>query len=239
MLYQATEGQRVAAVVAHPDDAELMCFGTLRSLREAGAAVTVVIVTHGVGGVSVEDRAQGVRLAVEERLRESRAAYAGTGIEVECLGFVDGALKPDLALVSAIEAQLKRLGATVLITHAPRAGNDHQDHEAVGTAAVNAASRVSTCTTILHGEPHAPRSGFRPTMLVDITDLIEDKLLALKRHETQAGRWYLSDAYTRHRAAASGWRLAPALAAEGRLFEAFECSLQVLTPAAAPSSREN
>lgn len=218
------------AVVAHPDDAELMCYGTLRRLREAGCAVSVLIVTRGVGGVSVIDHARGVRIPDGTRLDESLAAYDGTGIDVECLGLADGALVADKALISAIEGVLHRLGCTMLITHALDAGNDHQDHAAVGAAAANAASRVPSCTTVLHGEPHAPRSAFQPNVLVDITDLIDDKIASLKHHQTQAGRWYLTDEFTRHRACASAWRLVPTLAAEGRLYEAFSCTLHVVTP---------
>jgi LmbE family N-acetylglucosaminyl deacetylase len=220
--------ERVAALVAHPDDAEMMCYGTLRRFRQRGAEVTVVVATTGVNGVSLTDRAEGTLLAARDRVAESAASYAGTGIAVTCLGLTDGALAPDRELVSRIEAELARLGCTVLITHSQHGGNDHQDHIAVARAAANAATRVASCASILHGEPHAPRSSFRPTVLVDITGLVDDKVAALQAHQTQAGRWYLSEEYTRHRAAAAGWHLAPARAAAGRVFEAFEATLVTL-----------
>ncbi|MFE6052813.1 PIG-L deacetylase family protein [Kitasatospora sp. NPDC056446] len=220
--------EHVVAVVAHPDDAELMCYGTLRRYREHGAAVTVVVVTTGVNGVSLADRDRGVSLTDQERAAESAASYDGSGIDLLLLGFTDGALVPDRQLVSGIEAELVRLGCTVLITHSLHAGPDHQDHLAVAQAAVNAATRVGTCTTILHGQPHAPRGDFHPTVLVDITDLLPDKVKALSEHQSQAGRWYLGGEYTRHRAADAGWTLAPARAADGHRFEAFETSLITL-----------
>jgi N-acetylglucosamine malate deacetylase 1 len=220
--------EHIVAVVAHPDDAEMMAYGTLRRYRQAGAAVTVVVATTGINGVSLTDRGQGVRLASHERVAESAASYAGTGIDLVCLDLTDGALTADRELISVIEGQLARLGCTVLVTHSQHAGNDHQDHLAVAQAAANAATRVDTCTTILHGEPHAPRSGIAPTVLVDITAWIDAKVAALDAHQTQAGRWYLSEQYTRHRAAAAGWRLAPSRAAAGRCFEAFETSLITL-----------
>ncbi|MFC9683283.1 PIG-L deacetylase family protein [Streptomyces sp. NPDC056948] len=218
----------VVAVVAHPDDAEMMAYGTLRRYRERGAAVTVVVATTGVNGVSLTDRDQGVRLGREERVAESAASYTGTGIDLVCLQLTDGALVANQELISRVEAELVRLGCTVLLTHSRHAGNDHQDHLAVAQAAANAATRVATCTTILHGEPHAPRSGFRPTVLVDITDWIDAKVKALEAHQTQTGRWYLSEEYTHHRARDAGWRLAPARAARGRCFEVFEASLITL-----------
>ncbi|QXE38403.1 hypothetical protein KQY30_33400 [Streptomyces sp. GMY02] len=81
---------------------------------------------------------------------------------------------------------------------------------------------------MLYGEPHAPRRGFTPTVLVDITAFLDDKVKALARHESQRGRWYLGETYTRLRATAAGWRLRPSDAAAGRAFEAFETPLLTL-----------
>ncbi|MGW2539517.1 PIG-L deacetylase family protein [Kitasatospora sp. NPDC001574] len=223
--------EQVVAVVAHPDDAELMCYGTLHRYRQQGAAVTVVVVTTGVNGVSLADRDRGVSIIDRERETESAASYDGSGIDLVTLGFTDGALVADRQLVSGIEAKLVRLGCTVLITHSLHGGPDHQDHLAVAQAAVNAATRVGTCATILHGQPHAPRGDFRPTVLVDITGLLTDKVQALAAHQSQAGRWYLGEDFTRHRAAEAGWSLAPTRASAGRRYEAFETSLiTLLTP---------
>ncbi|MGG7574117.1 PIG-L deacetylase family protein [Streptomyces sirii] len=225
----AGPGERVVAVVAHPDDAELLCYGTLRRAQAAGASVTIVVVTHGANGIDLADAAAGRRLDEAERAREVRSAWEGTGIDMAFLGLTDGALVADRGLISAVERELSRLACTVLITHSPRAANDHQDHLAVAAATANAATRLSTCHTVLHGEPHAPRTEFRPTVLVDITDVLDDKVLALKAHQSQAGRWYLDEDYTRHRAAQAAWRLRPLAAADGRVYESFETSLLTLT----------
>ncbi|MGF1427084.1 PIG-L deacetylase family protein [Kitasatospora sp. LaBMicrA B282] len=219
---------RVVAVVGHPDDAELMFYGTLRAWADAGADVTVFVATHGAAGISLADQAAGTQLAPGDRPAESAASYEGTGIAVECLGLEDGALRPDRPLVSAIEAALARLGCTVLLTHAVHDGNDHQDHHAVARAALNAAVRVASCTTVLHGQPHNAHSHVAPTVLVDITAYIDDKVKALARHQTQAGRYYLSEEFTRHRAAEAGYRLLPQRAADGRYFEGLVPSLLLL-----------
>lgn len=223
-----TPDDHLVAVVAHPDDAEMMAYGTLRRARQLGAAVTVVVATTGINGVSLADRDRGRQLTGEHRAAESTASYTDTGITVVCLGLTDGALTADRELISLVEAELVRLRCTVLLTHTRHGANDHQDHLAVAQAAANAATRVGTCATILHGEPHAPRTDFHPTVLVDVTEWIDDKVKALQAHQSQAGRWYLGEEYTRHRAAAAGWRLAPLHAAAGRCFEAFETTLITL-----------
>lgn len=220
--------ERVVAVVAHPDDAELLAYGTLRRYRRLGADVTVLMATHGANGVSLGDAARGLHLTEDTRVREVRAAWDGTGVEVTCLGLADGALHPDRPLISAIEGELVHRGCTTVITHSPHAGNDHQDHLALAAATANAATRVPSCRTVLYGEPHAPRSAFAPTVLVDITAFLDDKVKALAKHKTQGGRWYLGETYTRQRAATAGWRLRPSAAAAGRVFEAFETPLLTL-----------
>lgn len=219
---------QVVAVVAHPDDAEIMFYGSLRCWREAGATVTVVVATRGTNGVSRRDSVAGARLNPHERPAESARSFQGTGITVEFLGMADGALTSDIELISAIEDALTRHRCTVLLTHAPHSGNDHQDHHAIARAALNAATRVPSCTAILHGQPHAPHQRVTPTVLIDITEHIDDKIKALTRHRSQAGRYYLSEPYTRWRAAGEGWTILPDHAAAGRSFEAFTPSLLLL-----------
>ncbi|MFJ9521849.1 PIG-L deacetylase family protein [Kitasatospora sp. NPDC101801] len=232
MSITLTSGAQVVAVVAHPDDDALMFYGTLRLWRSAGASVTVLVVTNGVNGVSVADQAAGVRLTATRRLKEIRLSYQDSGITVECLGLEDGALDAGRGLVTAIEATLARLGCTVLLTHALHSGSDHQDHLAVARAALNAAARVPSCTTILHGKPHAPHHQVVSSVLVDITPFMADKIKALQAHESQSGRFYLTEEYTRWRAAGAGWTLLPAQADAGRYFEELSPSLLLLGPPA-------
>ncbi|MFI9332144.1 PIG-L deacetylase family protein [Kitasatospora sp. NPDC052868] len=234
MSIALTANARVVAVVAHPDDDVLMFYGTLRAWSDAGASVTVIVATHGANGVSVADRAAGITLTTTQRLRELRACYQDTGITVECLGFEDGALEADHTLVTAIETALTRLRCTVLLIHALHRGNDHQDHQAVARAALNAAARVPTCTTILHGKPHAPHHDFTTTVLVDITPYIDDKVKALQTHASQAGRYYLTEDYTRWRATGANRSLLPARAGGERSFEELAPSLLLLDPSAHP-----
>jgi LmbE family N-acetylglucosaminyl deacetylase/Ser/Thr protein kinase RdoA (MazF antagonist) len=219
---------QVVAVVAHPDDAEIMFYGSLRRWRDAGATVTVMAATDGTNGVARCERTAGRRLAPRHRPAESTQAFQGTGITVACLGMVDGALTPDLELISAIEDTLTRHRCTVLLTHTPHSGNDHQDHHAIARAALNAATRVPSCTTILHGQPHTPHHQATPSVLIDITDYLDAKIKALAAHRSQAGRYYLSESYTRWRATGEGWTTLPGHAAAGRSFEAFTPSLLLL-----------
>src|SRR5437899_6121416 len=48
------KGERVLAVVAHPDDAELLCAGTLARAKRDGAAIAVCVMCRGDKGQSSE-----------------------------------------------------------------------------------------------------------------------------------------------------------------------------------------
>lgn len=217
----------IVAVVAHPDDAELMFYGTMRVARGRGAHVSVIVVTTGENGVPLEKRSAGANaLHPELRIEESRRAL-GDNVPVHGLGFPDGALEADRSVISAIEATLTRLSPTVLLTHHPNLRADHQDHLAVGRATVNCAMRLMKRPAVYFGQPSQAGSDFTPNILVDITSQLDEKVTALRHHESQSGRWYLSEEFTRTRAAEVGWRFAPRAAADGHRFEALEQMMAV------------
>lgn len=230
MFDSVAPGDIVVAVVAHPDDAEMMFYGILRGMRARGARVVVLLVTHGERGVSIRDANDGGAIADGERLGEVTAAYLGTDIELRALGRPDGSLYLENDLVTAIESELLDIQPTIVLTHSPRAGSDHQDHHAVGVATTNALNRVASCRRLYFGQPHRPGARFRPNLLVRIDEYIEDKIIALEAHQSQGDRWYLSAEYTRARALDLGWKYRPAQSRGEYYFEALECELAVEEP---------
>ena len=52
-------GERVMAVVAHPDDAELLCAGTLARARSEGAAIAICVMCRALEVPA--DPVQGIR----------------------------------------------------------------------------------------------------------------------------------------------------------------------------------
>src|SRR5919202_2386806 len=81
-------GDRVLAVVVHPDDVELLCAGTLARARDDGAAVGVFVLCQGDKGQPAERVAD---LAAVRR-RELAAAAKLLGAELFRGGFPDGEL---------------------------------------------------------------------------------------------------------------------------------------------------
>lgn len=222
--------KRASVIMAHPDDAEIGCFGTMLKLIERGFELTLLIVGSGVHGVSVADRDRGQgQLEPSLRLKESLAAFEGTGVKVESLMFEDGSLSVDRALISEIERHLRAFEPSLLITHhLDLTGLDHQDHLAVAKSCINASARQRCVRMILHSEPHLSRTQFNPNVFVDITDHHEAKLTALSKHQSQAGRVYLSRAYHENRGMRHAHQAGTWFLEQERMFECFELTLSVL-----------
>ena len=223
----------VLVVVAHPDDIDFGTAGTMARLCDAGATVTYALVTSGEAGAP-EDLPRDEVAAIREA--EQRAAGACVGVhDVRFLGGRDGHLEANLALRKAITSIIREVRPTLVITQNPERRwesvyGSHPDHLAVGEATMAAVypdSRNPHAHTELleiglepHVVPEVWVSGLEPLdVFIDITDVFDRKLAALKSHASQLqhGRFDVDD-MLREWAAGTTERLGlPA----GRLTEAF------------------
>src|SRR5688500_19090166 len=80
---------RVLAVMAHPDDAELLCAGTLARAKADGAAIAICVMCSGDKGAGSETK--GIDLA-EMRCDEATAAANIIGAELYWQARRDGEL---------------------------------------------------------------------------------------------------------------------------------------------------
>lgn len=186
-------GQVVLAIGAHPDDVELGCAGFLVKLKDSGARVHGLTLTRGeVGG----DPAR--------RPRESERAGGFIGLDDHrILDFPDTKLGEHIpALRAAIEARLREVGATMVLTHS---GVDvHGDHRAVHEATREAARAVPT---VLCYEDVSTPQQFEPNYFVDISAYLDDHLRALAFHRSQSHRTYMDPEIVRGRAAHRGMQI--------------------------------
>ena len=161
-------GLNVLAIGAHPDDIELGCGAALLAHRRAGHAVTMLVMTAGLG--------QAERRARPEE-QEEAAALLRAGLVWG--GFEDGLVPPGGPAVQVIEDTITQTGAEVVYTHA--AGDSHQDHRAVAAATAAAARR--TQRVLCYESPTS--LGFSPTHFVDVGGLVEAKLGLIRAHLSQ------------------------------------------------------
>jgi LmbE family N-acetylglucosaminyl deacetylase len=198
--------QRAMVIVAHPDDIEFGCAGTVARWVKAGAEVSYVLCTSGDVGIAKPEltRAQ----VTEIREAEQLAAAEVVGVkEVVFLREPDGTLVNTLDLRKRLVREIRRFRPEVVVCLDPTlffvSSNtyiNHPDHRAAGTAAVDAVFPAA-------GQPHVFEelaaeglaahkvrklyvdSWGNGDTFVNITDTIDLKLAALRKHVSQMGEW--------------------------------------------------
>ena len=186
----------ILAIMAHPDDVELTCGGTLLESVAVGRTTGIVDLTAGESGS---------RGTVEIRADEALQAARILGVSVR-----EKLRLPDAHLVNAPEAReaviraIRRHRPTIVITHA-RQGR-HPDHIAAAQLVRDACYLAGLRNLVTDMAPHRPRKvvhamSFRedaiaPSFVVDISDVLEQKLAAIRCYHsqfdglTQAGEVY-------------------------------------------------
>lgn len=185
----------VLAAFAHPDDAELTCFGTLGVLKSRGYRVLVGIVTDGLAGLA--------RTGKSNRVEEAERASAIMGFELLRGALPDGDLQYSSRLIAQIEAWVNEFKPAIVITHDyDPTGIDHQDHIAVARAVLNVAHRKPEIELVLQVEPSRGSRSFEPNLFVDASECASEKLAAIACHKSQAHKDYLQPHYVNLR---SSW----------------------------------
>lgn len=188
-------GQRIMVVVAHPDDPESYCGGTITLLAQAGCDIHYLLVTRGNKG-SDDPEMTPERLAVL-REKEQRDAAAVTGVQtVTFLEYSDGEVEATLTLRRALSLVIRQWKPDAIFTFDPwKQYEIHPDHRATGLCtfdAIAAARGRMNYPEQLRDGITAHRVGDvyffnteRPNHWVNITDVIEKKLEARRRHVSQ------------------------------------------------------
>lgn len=203
-----TPGARVAVVVAHPDDPEFYAGGTLTQLGRAGAEILLVVATDG-------DKAyypfgDHTALAKLRRSEQDAAAAEWGAKETVYLGFMDGRLRADEAVIRAIEREVRRFEPEYVLffdaKYPPRLS--HADHRRAGEAAEAALDRVRFRGWRLRF------STLGPNYFRDITRDWPAKRDLLRLHDSQFGgsKFARIEGMVRDRAADGGKQIGVAYA---------------------------
>lgn len=187
--------KRVMAIVAHPDDVELLCAGTLAKFRQHGADVAVTIACRGDrgGGAASREELAGIREA------EATEAARLLGAEIHFLRLSDAEVWDDVPTRQLFLAAIRNFDPELIVTHSPT--DYHQDHRNVsalvsdcswyaaspGHHTLPATTPVAAPVTVLYCDNVAAMN-FEPSHLVDISSVMELKLAMLRCHRSQLAR---------------------------------------------------
>jgi LmbE family N-acetylglucosaminyl deacetylase len=186
---------KVVIVVAHPDDAESFCGGTIARLTQAGNRVALVVCTSGDRG-SHDSSLSPTRL-ISLRHEEQSVSKTVLGIsEIIWLGYDDGKLAYQPELRDRLIRIYRQIQPQVIITFDPWKHYEfHPDHRAVGFAATEARMLSDLpwiCpeltlegTAAWHPKEMYLFAPQEPNYWVDISDTIDIKVEARLAHHSQ------------------------------------------------------
>jgi LmbE family N-acetylglucosaminyl deacetylase len=190
--------QRILAIHAHPDDAEILAGGTLALLAAAGHDLTIATLTPGDCG----SRDMGPNEIAAVRRREAASAAAMIGARYLCVEMRDLAIFNDDASRRRIVSVLRQVQPRIVLTASP--GDYLCDHEAASALVRDACFAAPAPNYRVEGPPAAPleaiphlyfmdpvagrdREGriVKPDFIVDVTGTFTRKHEMLAAHSSQ------------------------------------------------------
>ncbi len=131
----------VLSFLAHPDDAEILCAGTLIRMAEKGWEVHIATATAGDCGTTTETPWSIGSI----RTKEGAAAAKLIGATYHCLGELDLMVAYDKPTIRKALDLFRQIAPTLVFTHAPK--DYMMDHEMV--------SLLARAASFGHGAPNA------------------------------------------------------------------------------------
>ena len=192
-------------IVAHPDDIEFSCAGTVARWVQGGAEVAYVLCTSGEVGIAEVGMTK--EKAAKIREKEQLAAAEIVGVrDVTFLREPDGMLQPTLELRKKLVREIRRFKPEIVICGDPTivwAGDtyiNHPDHRAAATAALDATFPAAGQPNLFEEfdkegiTAHKPRkvyvAGWNGNdLFVNIETTIDIKIAALRAHKSQMKDW--------------------------------------------------
>lgn len=187
-------------IFAHPDDIEFGVAGTAAKWARAGSRVIYVVITDG--NVGSHEAGMTAEKLAEIRRAEQTAAADVAGAECVFLGYHDGFLQPTLELRKDLVRLIRQYKPDAVVCMDPTnifPSDDyinHPDHRAAGTAALDAVFPAAEMEMLYPDLAAEGLNGHKVNYVyvmfsdkanyyVDITDTIDLKIEALKKHVSQ------------------------------------------------------
>jgi 4-oxalomesaconate hydratase len=185
-MQSAPFARRILVVSAHPADFCSRAGGTLIKHIRAGSKAKVIWMTQGETDESAFILEQHPGIAVEEvrrmREKEAFACAAVIGIEGKMFAFGDGPLRMTPERMEMLVREMADFKPDVILTHW-KDELTYPTHWRVAHSVVEAAQMARASWDIRFFEPNlgtASRVGFVPDHYVDITEVFDKKVEALK-----------------------------------------------------------
>jgi LmbE family N-acetylglucosaminyl deacetylase len=199
--------KKILVILAHPDDPEFFCGATLARWARQGHAIDYCLLTCGDKGASNAE-VNPYDLCAARRSEQKAAAKIIGARDIYFMDHPDGYLEPGIDLRREVVRILRVHRPDILVTCDPQNlypsatyGLNHPDHRYAGQAVLDAvfpaAGNPHYFPELLKDEqlePWTPEevwvsipAAHNVTISLDVTDMWETKILALKEHKSQIG----------------------------------------------------
>lgn len=185
----------VLAFFAHPDDAEILCAGTLSLLKKAGYDIHIATIGLGDKGTATHSKEEIIRV----RRIEAIKAAGIIGGSYHCLDFEDIYIFYQRESIDKASALVRELKPSIVFTHSP---DDYMlDHEISSKIVQTACFTSGMKNLAIQEKPFGPvpylyytdaveskdkfGNRIKPGLFVDITAEIETKEKMLASHASQ------------------------------------------------------
>jgi LmbE family N-acetylglucosaminyl deacetylase len=192
-------------IVAHPDDIEFGCVGTIARWSQAGSRIAYVLCTSGEVGIAEK----GMTKEKAAKIREKEQLAAAETVGVKDVTFIrepDGMLEPTLELRKKLVREIRRFKPEIVICDDPtvvwvdETYINHPDHRAAATAALDATFPAAGQPNLFQEleeegiTAHKPRKVYvigwmESDLYVNIESTIDLKIEALRAHTSQMKDW--------------------------------------------------
>ncbi len=193
------------AIVAHPDDIDFGCAGTLARWAKAGARISEVLCTSGDVGIATEGMTKTQATEIREVEQREAARIIGA-TDVVFLREPDGMLQATMELRRKLVREIRRFRPEVVLVMDPTlvwAGDDyinHPDHRAAGLAAVEAVFPAAGQPNLFEELEAEGLTAYKPRKVfsvnwrdgnywVSIDETLDLKIAALRAHKSQMNDW--------------------------------------------------
>jgi len=178
----------ILVIMAHPDDAELCCSGTILSSINQGLTVGLVDLTKGELGTRGNEKIRLIESKNSSDLLELKFR--------DNLGFRDGFISNTESYINEIIKKIRKYSPKVVITNSKK--DRHPDHENASKIVKKAcflSGLVKYKTTVndMNQEPHRPKlilysiqnDYVKPDIVIDVTDFFSKKMESVKCFKSQ------------------------------------------------------
>ncbi len=198
--------QKILVILAHPDDPEFFCGGTIAKWVGEGNLVSYLLLTRGEKGVNDHFNPDDIKEIIQIRKKEQENAAKVVGVnEINYLHEPDGYLTANILIRRKVVKSIREMKPDIILTCDPTnyylrdTYINHPDHRAAGQIVIDSVfpavqNPVFFPDLIINNNlsPHQlkevwlslPLSG---NTIVDVTGLWTKKLKALHTHESQIG----------------------------------------------------